>query len=274
MAAESLTRWNNWQQGPTDFKQLIDIAFRQGLYEVVFHTFTHNPEVARKPGFVYHTGEHINVNTTWWEMARPFMDYIGRSSYLLRQGNFIGDACLYNEDQAPNLVPWKLIGPNITPIFNDTQCLHCGRPKPVNPREMTGYDYDYMNADIIITAMKVNKGRLVLPSGQSYRVMQLPDGVDISLEVLTRLEKLVYDGAIIVGRRPERTTSLENYPHCDNEVMAIADKLWGKTDGKTVFSRTNGKGTVYSGKSVKQVLEELNVPPDFEVKGTVMAIGI
>lgn len=267
VAAESLTGWNNWQHGPTDFKQLIDIAFSAGLNQVVFHTFAHNPEVAGRPGFVYHAGEHINVNTTWWEMVRPFMDYIGRSSYMLRQGNFVGDACLYYGDQAPNLVPTRRIDPNITPIFNDAQCLHCGKPKPVDPGEITGYDYDYMNADIITTAMKVEDGRLVLPSGQSYRVMLLPDRVDISLEVLERLEKLVYNGAVIIGTRPERTTSLENYPECDKEVEAIANKLWGKADGKTIFSNSHGKGAVYWGKSVKQVLEELNIPPDFDVQG-------
>jgi hypothetical protein len=134
---------------------------------------------------------------------------------------------------------------------------------------MRGYDYDYMNADIITTAMQVEEGRLVLPSsGQSYRVMLLPDRVDISLEVLKSLEKLVFDGAVIIGRKPERSTSLKNYPECDNEVKAIADKLWGKADGKTVFSNNYGKGTVYWGKSLKQVLGELDVEPDFVVKGT------
>ena len=265
VAAESLTGWNHWQHGPSDFKQLIDQAFCEGLNQIVFHTFDHNPEIAGKPGFVYHAGEHINVNVTWWEMARPFMDYIARSSYLLRQGKYVADACLYYGDQAPNLVPPKRIDPNITPIYSENQCLHCGRPKPVIPGEMTGYDYDYMNADIITTSMQVQDGRLVLPSGQSYRVMLLPDRVDISLEVLKRLEKLVSDGAVVVGRRPERTTSLQNYPECDQEVKTVADKLWGNIDGQTVFSNTYGNGTVYWGKSLKAVLQDLRLVPDFAV---------
>jgi len=267
VASESLTGWNHWQHGPTDFKQLIDVAFCEGLNQIVFHTFSHNPEIAGRPGFVYHAGEHVNVNATWWEMARPFMDYIGRCSYMLRQGNFIGDACLYYGDQAPNLVPPKRIDPNITPIFNDDQCLHCGKPKPVNPGELPGYDYDYINADIITTTLTADNGKLVLPGGQSYNVMLLPDRNDISLEVLRSLEKLVYEGAVVIGRRPERTTSLKNYPDCDREVFAIAEKLWGECDGKKILSNNYGKGTIYWGKSVKQVLEELNIPPDFEVKG-------
>ncbi len=268
VASESLTGWNHWQQGPADFKQLIDIAFCQGLNQVVFHTFAHNPEVAAKPGFVYHAGEHVNVNATWWEMSRPFMDYIARSSYLLRQGNFVGDACLYYGDQAPNLVPPERIDPNITPRFSEHTCLHCGKPKPVDPGDMEGYDFDYMNADIIVNAMKVEDGRLVLPSGQSYRVMQLPDRVDISLDVLRRLKELVNAGAVIVGRKPERTTSLQNYPASDEEVKAIADELWSGIDGQTVFSNTYGAGKVYWGKPLKDVLVELGVRPDFIVEGS------
>ena len=246
VASESLTGWNHWQQGPADFKQLIDIAFCQGLNQVVFHTFAHNPKMAGKPGFVYHAGEHVNVNATWWEMSRPFMDYIARSSYLLRQGNFVGDACLYYGEQAPNLVPPERIDPNITPRFSEHTCLHCGKPKPVDPGNMEGYDFDYMNADIIVNALQVEEGRLVLPHGQSYRVMQLPDRVDIALDALRRLKELVYEGAVIVGRKPERTTSLKNYPASDEEVKAIADELWGEIDGVNVISNDYGAGKVYT----------------------------
>jgi len=56
VAAESLTGWNHWAHGPTDFKQLIDVAFCEGLNQIVFHTFDHNPEIAGKPGFIYHAG--------------------------------------------------------------------------------------------------------------------------------------------------------------------------------------------------------------------------
>ncbi len=267
VASESLTGWNNWQHGPTDFKQLCDIAFCAGLNQIVFHTFAHNPEIAGKPGFVYHAGEHINVNTTWWEMVNPFMDYLSRCSYMLRQGNFVGDACLYYGDQAPNLVPSRRIDPNITPIFEEGHCLHCGEPKPVDSGELPGYDYDYINADVITTTLAAQEGRFVLPSGQSYRVLVLPQREDISLEVLKSLATLVYDGGVVIGPKPQRSTSLKNYPRCDQEILSIAGKMWGDCDGKSVLSNPYGKGTVYWGKTVKQVLEDLEIAADFEVTG-------
>jgi deoxycytidine triphosphate deaminase len=84
---------------------------------------------------------------------------------------------------------------------------------------------------------------------------------------LKSLEKLVDGGAVILGPKPERTTSLKDYPGCDTEVKTIADKIWGKCDGKTIFSNKFGKGMVYWGKSLEQVLKELSIHPDFEVKG-------
>jgi hypothetical protein len=137
----------------------------------------------------------------------------------------------------------------------------------VDPGELPGYDYDYINADVITHSLAAGNGKLVLPSGQSYRVMLLPDRDDISLEVLRSLEKLVFNGAVVIGRKPERATSLKDYPGCDAEVKTIAGKLWGRCDGEKIFSNSYGNGRIYWGKSVKEVLEELKIPPDFEVKG-------
>ncbi|MEO5995328.1 MAG: glycosyl hydrolase [Chitinophagaceae bacterium] len=273
VAAESLTGWQNWQHGPADFKQLIDVAFCEGLNQVVFHTFAHNPGIAGKPGFAYHAGEHFNVNTTWWSMVRPFMDYISRCSYLLRQGNFVGDVCLYYGDEAPNLVPPDRIDPNIAPLYDDNHCLHCGQLKTVNPGKLPGYDYDYMNAEIITKQLKVENGRLVLPSGQNYRMMQIPERDKISVEVLKKLDTLVNNGAIIIGPKPQIASGLKNYPDCDSEVKAIAGKMWGNCDGKKILSNKYGKGKIYWGKTAMQVLAELQIAPDMDVIGIDNADG-
>lgn len=274
VASESLTSWQNWQHGPSDYKQLCDIAFCEGLNQVVFHTFTHNPAIAGKPGFAYHAGEHLNVNTTWWKMARPFMDYLSRCSYMLRQGNFVADILYYYGDEAPNLVPPKRLDPNYSPdmpgifphwFYDESKCPHCGKPKPINQKLLNGYDYDYINADIITKSLEIKNGSLVLPHGQSYRVMVIPDRTTISLEVLKKLEKLINQGAIIIGPKPETSTSLKNYPASDAEIKIIADKIWGKCDGKTEWSNQYGKGKVYWGIPIENVLHELNSVPDLEV---------
>jgi hypothetical protein len=276
VASESLTGWQHWQHGPRDYKQLSDVAFCEGLNQVVFHTFAHNPAIAGKPGFAYHAGEHINVNATWWDMSRPFMDYLSRNSYMLRQGNAVSDVLLYYGDDAPNLVPPKRMDPNYTPdmpgifphwFYDESKCPHCGLPKPIDPGQLPGYDYDYVNEDIITSTLKAENGKLTLPHGQSYKVMMLPDRKDISLDVLKSLEQLIFNGAVIIGPKPERATSLKNYPECDIEVKALADKIWGDVDGKTILSNQYGKGKVYWGQTLEQVLKERKIKPDFDVQG-------
>ena len=56
----------------------------------------------------------------------------------------------------------------------------------------------------------------------------------LNLEGLKKIEKLVESGATVVGQKPTKATGLKNYPASDLEVKRIADKLWGKCDGKTI----------------------------------------
>lgn len=60
---------------------------------------------------------------------------------------------------------------------------------------------------------------------------------------------------------------MKNYPACDEEVKSVADKMWGACDGRSILLNKYGKGTIYWGKTVKQVLDEQNIPPDMQVIG-------
>jgi hypothetical protein len=173
---ETLTGWRNWQEGPAEYKRRFDIALCAGLNHPTFHTFAHNPPAAGRPGFVYHAGEHFNVNTTWWGQAGPLIEYMSRCDHLLQQGLFVADVAFYYGDQAPNLVPSRRIDPDIQPIYPDTACLHCGQPKPIQTSSLDkGYDYDYVNSEVILERMRVQGGRIVLPDGLSYALLVLPD---------------------------------------------------------------------------------------------------
>jgi hypothetical protein len=265
VAAESLTGWRHWQDGPAEYKRLFDIAFCAGLNSGVFHTFAHNPPEAGKPGYGYHAGEHFNVNSTWWEQSGPMLEYLSRCSHLLRQGRFVGDVCFYYGDQAPNLVPARRIDPKVTPPHDEGECQHCGRPMPNRIESLgAGYDFDYVNRDIVIRDMQVRDGRLVLSSGMEYRMIVLPDQDDIALPVLRKLEQLVRDGATLVGRPPQRANSLENYPHCDEEVRLLSHLLWG--DGSSESARRHGKGRVFPEVALRGVLSGMGLGPDFSVE--------
>lgn len=265
--SETLTGWQHWKDGPLGYKRLFDVALCAGLNQVTFHTFAHNPPEAGLPGFAYHAGEHFNVNSTWWNYSKPMLDYMSRCCYMLQQGQFVGDVCLYYGDQAPNLVPSRRIDPSIQPIYDSTQCLHCGRPRPVQVGSLGfGYDYDYVNEEVLLNRMRVENGLIVLPDGMSYRILVLPDKTEISLDVLRKIEELVKAGAIVVGRKPDRSNSLKDYPNCDRVIKEIAAKVWGPYDGDKIKENAYGKGKVIWNRSLREVLAEMQIGPDFTVE--------
>src|SRR4029078_10942620 len=104
-----------------------------------------------KPGMTLRFfGQHYSRNNTWAEQAVAWNTYLARASHLLQQGQFVGDLAFFYGEGAPNTVPYW---------------------KPVNPGLPTVYDYDWVNAEVIIGRMSVRDGRLVLPSGMSYRAL-------------------------------------------------------------------------------------------------------
>ena len=88
--------------------------------------------------------------------------------------------------------------------------------------------------------MHVRDGRICLPEGVSYEVMVLPPQKEISHEVLEKIRQLVYDGATIIGPKPETSVGLYNYEETERRVKEIADLLWGK-EANGVVDRTYGK---------------------------------
>ena len=238
---ESFTSWRHWQESLADLKPLADRALCEGTNKFTLHTSPHNPPEAGMPGWAYYAGEHMDPNRVWWSKARPFMEYLGRCCFLLQQGLFVGDVCYYYGDQGFNYVP----------------------SKHVNPSLGYGYDYDVTNAEVILTRMAAKKGRFVLPDGMSYEMLILPDRDDMDWEVLKKLEKLVNEGATIVGRKPTSSNGLTDYPHRDEEVRQLADKLWGSCDGKQVKEHSYGKGRVIWGRTLREVLQERGIGPDF-----------
>jgi hypothetical protein len=119
---------------------------------------------------------------------------------------------------------------------------------------------------VILNLMQVRDGRLVLPSGMSYRMMVLPDRESISPEALRRIASFIEAGATVVGRKPVRSNSLRGYPDCDREVRELADRVWGPCDGKSVRSHTHGAGKIFWNVPLKDILAEMGVQPDFVVE--------
>jgi len=238
---ESFPSWVFWQEGPYDLKPIADRSFCQGMNRLVFHTYSHNPPEAGLPGWSYYAGTNIGPTRVWWPKVKPFMDYLSRCSYLLREGLFVGDVCYYYGDRGYNFVPEKHIDPSLGP----------------------GFDYDVTNPEVILTRMSARNGKIVLPDGMKYELLVLPDTCCIDLDVLKKVEELVKSGITVVGPKPTGTTGLTNYPSRDAEVKKLADKIWGACDGKNVKEQAYGKGKIIWGQNLREILQKRGVGPDF-----------
>lgn len=232
-----------WEMDPRRLKPTIDRAFCEGLNRLVFHTFTHSPDSASKPGYEYFAGTHFNPNITWWKQAPAYVNYISRCQSLLQQGAFVADVCFYYGDNVPNQVHLKRIDPSLG----------------------EGYDYDWVDTQILLDSMQVSNGDIYLNDGMRYKVLVLPDRKAIPLKVLKKIKQLVSDGATVIGPKPGRSTGLSGYPEADGAVKKIADGLWG--NNKNLKENNYGRGKVVWGKTIRQVLTEKNIRPDFIAEG-------
>ncbi len=244
VAAEGFTTIGpHWQETLWDnLKPAFDQAACEGMNMLFWHAFTCSPAEMGLPGQEYFAGTHFNPNATWWDRSEPFLAYLNRCQYLLRQGLFVADACYYYGDHVPNFAQLKRSDP-------------CG--------VLPGHDYDVVTEHVILTRMSVRDGRIVLPDGMSYRLLVLPDRRAISLPVLRKLKELVAAGATVIGPRPQQATGLSDYPNCDRDVGSLAAQLWGDAGGGIAEHRF-GAGRIVWGKTARQVLRDDGIKPDFE----------
>jgi hypothetical protein len=131
-----------------------------------------------------------------------------------------------------------------------------------DPALPVGYQFDYMNAEVIEKYMTVKDGLISLPHGTQYRILVLPKLETMRPELLAKIKQLVYEGAVILGPAPMRSPSLQNQPMADQQIQQMAKELWGNVDGVTVKSRKVGKGMILNGLDMKQAFALINCIPD------------
>ena len=89
-----------------------------------------------------------------------------------------------------------------------------GIAEPALPK---GFQFDYINAEVIERDLFVKDGLLTLPHGTQYRILVLPQLKTMRPELLEKIKELLYDGAVVLGPAPERSPSGQNYGEADNK---------------------------------------------------------
>lgn len=230
-----------YSRAPVDMKQRTDRFFAEGINASLLHLYIEQADTLRYPGINAPFGNEFDANNTWFSQMDLFTDYLKRCNYMLRQGLNVADVAYLIGEDAPKMT---------------------GEQSPALP---AGYQFDYINAEVIMRDANVSHGRITLPHGTSYRVLVLPPVETMRPELLEKIGRMVSDGAILLGRPPRRSPSMQNYPAADAEVERMARSMWGgcfDTKGANDY----GKGRIYNGCTLEEIFAEIDLEPDFRVE--------
>ncbi|ALK95455.1 hypothetical protein AB595_21290 [Massilia sp. WF1] len=254
VAAESMTAFGQpWAYAPRDLKKTADIEFALGVNRIVIHTSAHQPLDGITPGMSLapFLGQYFSRHETWAGQARPWIDYLARTSFMLQQGRGVADVAYFYGEDAP-----------ITGLFGT-------RPNGDVP---AGYGFDYVNPEALLRQFSVAGGQLASRSGARYRVLYLGGSSSrMTLASLRRIAELARAGAAVVGRRPAGSPSLADAPA---EFTRLADQLWGPAGGTPGLRRV-GLGSVDGMGDLAAALARMQVRPALRLDGPadgVMAI--
>jgi hypothetical protein len=223
---------------PGVIKQRGDRFFAEGINNTLLHVYITQPYEDKNPGVNAWFGNEFNRKNTWFSQMDVYTSYLKRTNFMLQQGLNVADVAYFIGEDAP-----KMTGITDPPL-------------PV------GYQFDYMNAEVIEKNMFVKDGLITLPHGTQYRIMVLPKLETMRPELLTKIIQLVKDGAVIMGAPPSRSPSLQNQPGADQQVRQLASELWGDADGLKVKYRKVGNGMIINGMSMEEAFSLINCVPD------------
>ena len=227
----------NWNIMPEDMKAEADLAFSMGVNSFQLHVMPHQPwDDSIFPGMVSQSwGTQINRHNSWWKQSVAWNNYLTRVQSMLRQGEAVVDiAYLY-------------------PSFE----------KALVSAE--GYKCDAIDEQTVLESMSADEDGLFLENGRRYKVLVLPDSDKMTLNMLKKISALVENGAHVIGPCPKTSPTLEDYPEGDAIISELSAKLWGGCDGTKVKRHSYGKGVIYWGDTVNEILEEIGIEKDLEV---------
>lgn len=217
-------------------KRLADYAWCYGLNEFVVCASAYQPWLDRFPGSTAGGRQYcLNRNHTQWEYSRPSWDYQARATFLLRQGHPVVDFCVYLGENAPVKIR-----------------THRLPPLP------EGTDFDAFTSDALFTRLSAEEGRIILPDGMNYRVLILPDKVELTYAALCQIAELARKGAYIYGKqKPVSAQTYDNLTHRE-QWEQLVNELWKSEEVKY------GRGRIYSQMPIEEVARRIGILPDIE----------
>lgn len=246
--AEAFTGGGSWKENPYDLKAMGDMHFVDGVTKMMLHVWAAQPFPGRVPGQTGAAGTYFNENNTWmFNGGKAWFEYMSRCQALLQHSKSVSDVLYFTGEDIPSraLIPPKYGSAFVT--------------EPALPE---GYRHDSINQEALLNLANVKNGLIVLDSGMSYRLLVLRPDRLITPQVANKIKKLVAEGAQVVGPKPLGSPSLEMADDANNQVQKVAKEVWGNLNGTTFTENMYGKGRVFWGKSMNEILKALGAEAD------------
>lgn len=278
ISAEGFTELRGvWDATPATLKPLLDRNYALGLNRLVYHVYTHNPWLNRRPGMTLDgIGLFFQRDNVWFkDGAKGLCDYAARCQTLLQYGWPVVDVAVFTGEEMPrrSVLPDRLV-PSLPGVFGEerveserVRLRNEGNPMRVKPVGVThtanmadperwvdplrGYAYDSFNRDALLRLATVKEGRLVLPHGGSYRLFVVPEArpmnpeTPLSEEVRTKIEELKA-GGVIVPELPYTAADFAAYG-LERDVIASEVVAWthrrSEEDDTDIYFFANQHGT-------------------------------
>lgn len=249
VAAESFTGYpsqSKWQLHPYAMKGQGDWMYTLGLNKFIFHVYAMQPHPTAKPGMTMGPwGWMHSRNNTWADYEINWITYIQRVQSILQTGTLVADLLYFVGEEVPI----------------DTPVL----PNQLFPNPPKGYFYDVIDGNGILSRLRTEGNDIVLPDGMRYRLLIIPNTPIISLNILRRIRELVEDGMyVVVGATvPQSNPGLTNYPESDADLKNLVNDIWGNIT-QSNSEKIIGNGKVFLDTTFKDILNKLDISPDFE----------
>ncbi len=251
--------WERYREILEELKIASDGYLLSGATKFYNHGFNFSPEKNVSPTRSLPFAAYIQPQNVWWKYYPKLAEYIARSSYLLRQGDFAPDIALYS----PLANQWAI---NVLNPRKWTREFDWGELG--NLLISNGYDYDLINDDALQNFAQIGSGKIKIRN-MEYKILILPNVATIPLKTLQFIEKYVESGGVVIAleRLPEKSTGFVNYSESDLNVKTLTNSLFNtprfpenRTDNpyglqepklaEGVLRNTYGKGATYQIKTV------------------------
>lgn len=242
LGAEAYTNMADYSESPNSLSPFGNIAFCDGVNQLILHSYVHQP-IDKKPGLTLGKyGRPFNRNNLYWPYMSEWFKYQTRIMYILQKGVTVPDVLFYIGDQLPEFYEY---GTSTSLPF--------------------GYKINTCNFDILKNRVEVINGKLRMNNVSDYAILSLPSFPFMDFETLKLIESLVKGGAIVYGPKPLQPLSRVDVSANLSAFHELADKVWGKVDGKSVLGNSYGEGKIFWGLPLGEVLKRINLEHDFAV---------